>query len=33
MRERLIGPGEFLFKEGECDTCLYYIRKGELELI
>jgi CRP-like cAMP-binding protein len=33
MKEKLIGPGEILFKQGDEDKNIYFIRKGELELI
>jgi CRP-like cAMP-binding protein len=32
LKEKLIGPGEILFKQGDEDKRIYFIRKGEIEL-
>lgn len=32
MKEIIIGPGENIFKEGDNDSRIYFVIKGEVEL-
>jgi CRP-like cAMP-binding protein len=33
MKEKMYGPGEWVYQNGEKDNRVYFIIKGELELI
>jgi CRP-like cAMP-binding protein len=33
MKEKLYGPGELVYKQGENDHRIFFIRKGQAEMI